>query len=212
MPLAPRLCSLWRNLLRKARVERDLDEEVRSYVESLAEENEKSGMSAKEARRQAMIETGGTEQVKEQVRDVRIGAFFETLLQDLRYGLRQLRRSPGFTTVAVVTLAVGIGANTAIFSLVDTVLLKMLPVQKPEQLFRLTSISKEGKTNDAFSYPTFKLLAENNRTLSGVFAFRPLGNVDFVVNGKGELARGQAVSGSYFTTLGVKPVLGRSIT
>src|SRR5438876_7809384 len=131
MPLAPRLCSLWRNLLRKARVERDLDEEVRSYVESLAEENEKSGMSAKEARRQAMIETGGTEQVKEQVRDVRIGAFFETLLQDLRYGLRQLRRSPGFTAVAVITLGLGIGATTAMFSFIDDDLLQGMPSQNP---------------------------------------------------------------------------------
>jgi len=145
MPLAPRLCSLWRNLLRKARVERDLDEEVRSYVESLAEENEKSGMSAKEARRQAMIETGGTEQVKERVREVRIGAFFETLLKDARYGLRQLRRSPGFTAVAVITLGLGIGATTAMFSLIDAVLLQGMPYQNPHRLVAITTRNAQGE-------------------------------------------------------------------
>jgi predicted permease len=134
------------------------------------------------------------------------------LAQDLRYALRQLRRSPGFTAVAVITLALGIGANTAIFSVVDAVLIRMLPVQRPEQLFRLINISKEGKTIDAFSYPTFKLIQENNQTLSGIIAFHPLGTVDFVVNGKGELAQAQGVSGTYFTTLGVKPILGRTIT
>jgi len=134
------------------------------------------------------------------------------LAQDVRYALRQLRKSPGFTSVALITLALGIGANTAIFSLVDAVLIRMLPVQRPEQLFRLINVSKEGKTIDAFSYPTFKLIQENNQTLSGVIAFHSLGTVDFVVKGKGELAHAQAVSGSYFTTLGVKPIFGRSIT
>jgi predicted permease len=134
------------------------------------------------------------------------------LAQDLRYGLRQLWRSPGFTAVAVITLALGIGANTAIFSLVDAVLMRMLPVQRPEQLFRLINVSKEGKTIDAFSYPTFKLIQENNQTLSGVIAFHSLGMVDFVEKGKGELAHAQAVSGSYFRTLGVKPIFGRTIT
>jgi predicted permease len=134
------------------------------------------------------------------------------LADDLRYALRQLRKSPGFTAVAVITLALGIGANTAIFSLVDAVLIRMLPVQRPEQLFRLINVSKEEKAIDAFSYPTFKLIQANNQTLSGVIAFHPLGIVDFVVKGKGELAHAQAVSGSYFTTLGVKPLIGRTIT
>ena len=92
MPLIPRLFSLWRNLTCKARIEKDLDQEVRSYLDLLTEEKIKSGMGAEEARRAAMIEVGGVEQVKERVRDTRIGAWLETLLQDLRFGLRQLRR------------------------------------------------------------------------------------------------------------------------
>jgi predicted permease len=171
-----------------------------------------AGMAPEEARRRARLEFGGLDQVKEQRRNVSGSHIIETFVQDLRYGLRMLAKNPGFTGVAVLTLALGIGANTAIFSLIDAVLLKMLPVQKPEQLYRLTSISNEGRTNDAFSYPTFELLKRNNQILSGVIAFRPMGNVDFVVNGNAELARGQAVSGSYFTTLGVKPILGRTIT
>jgi putative ABC transport system permease protein len=202
----------WRIWSRREAREADLERELRSHLDLEAEEQRDAGLSPEEAQYAAQRALGNTVWVKEDVRMAWGFQWLETLLQDLRYGLRQLRRNPGFTVVAVLTLALGIGANTAIFSLVDAVLLKMLPVQKPEQLYRLTSINIEGKANDAFSYPTFKLLEANNQTLSGVIAFRPLGNVDFVVNGNAELARGQAVSGSYFKTLGVKPILGRTIT
>src|SRR5438876_4270970 len=131
MAILSHISSLARNLFRNRRVERELDDEVRGYIELLTAEKIKSGMSANEARRQAMIETGGTEQVKQQVREVRAGAFFETHLQDLRYGLRQLRRSPGFTAVAVATLGLGIGATTAMFSFIDDDLLQGMPSQNP---------------------------------------------------------------------------------
>jgi predicted permease len=190
----------------------ELDEEIRAHIEMSAHEREERGESAEEARAAARREFGNVGLVKETTRDTWSYIWIERLWQDVQYGLRMMRKSPGFTTVVILTLALGIGANTAIFSLVDAALLRLLPVEKPEQLFRLTSINKEGRTNDAFSYPTFKSLLENNQTLSGLIAFRSLGNLDFVVSGKGELARGQAVSASYFTTLGVRAILGRTIT
>jgi len=201
-----------RSLFRWAQADQELDDELRDHLDRKTQEYVAQGMTQEEAHRRARLDLGGIEQTKEKCRDARRVNWIQDFVQDLQFGLRILRKSPGFTVVAVLTLALGIGANTAIFSLVDAVLIRMLPVQRPEQLFRLINVSKDGKTIDAFSYPTFELIQENNQTLSGVIAFHPLGIVDFVVNGKGELAHAQAVSGSYFTTLGVKPIFGRTIT
>jgi hypothetical protein len=129
-----RLASLMRNLLHKQREERDLDEEVGSYELLLADEKIRAGLNPPEARRQARLELGGLEQVKEQVRETRAGYLFETLVQDVRFGLRTLARAPGFTTVVVLSLALGIGANTAIFTLLNSILFKMLPVKNPQEL------------------------------------------------------------------------------
>jgi predicted permease len=199
-------------LLRPRQFDADLEEEMRLHRELREQEQIERGLSPKEAHYAAQRRFGNDLLLREESRDMWGWNSLETFLQDVRYGLRQLQRNSGFAVVAILTLALGIGANTAIFSLVDAVLLRMLPVHKPEQLFRLIDVSKEGKTIDAFSYPTFRLIQENNQTLSGVIAFHPLGSVDFVVRGKGELAHAQAVSGSYFPTLGVKPILGRTIT
>src|SRR5215475_11512704 len=137
MPLLPHLTSFLRNLFRKARKDQELTEEIDAYLEMLVEQKIKDGLDPAEARRAAKIELGGREQVKEKVREVNAGYQLEVLWQDLRYGLRMLRRNPGFAAVAALTLALGIGANTAIFTLIDAVSLKMLPVKNPEQLIEL---------------------------------------------------------------------------
>ena len=209
---AQRLWVRLQTLFRRERAAQLLDEELQFHLDEQIAENVAAGMSLQEARYAAKRVFGNPTSLKEEARESWGWIWLEQIGQDLRYGLRMLRKSPGFTIVAVLTLALGIGANTAIFSLVDAALLRLLPVEKPEQLFRLTSINREGRTSDWFSYPTFKSLLEDNQTLSGLIAFRSLGNLDFVVGGKGELARGQAVSASYFTTLGVRAILGRTIT
>jgi len=198
-----------------------LDEELSAHLEMLVEEHVRKGMSAKEARYAARRQFGGVEQTKEDYRDQRGWPMLETLLQDLRYGLRQLRRNPGFTAVAVLTLALGIGANTAVFSLLNAVMLRELPVQNPGQIVVFGEGRARGSTDDfactrAYSYPFYCEIRQKNQVFSDVSALLSVlfAGMHGAIDGSGNLEpmNVQLVSGTYFSTLGVKPVLGRAFT
>jgi putative ABC transport system permease protein len=204
--------SLSRNLFRKQRANDELDDEVRGYVEILAEEKMRAGMNPEEARRAARIELGGVEQVKESVREIRAGVWLETFVQDLRYAARMLRRTPGFTAIAVLTLGLGIGANTAIFSFIDAVLYKPLPVKSPEQIVDIYNF--EGK-NDIdinyipLSFPDYKDLRDQNQSFDSLLAFAETG-VAIQTAEESQIVPAELVTENYFETLGVVPVLGRT--
>jgi predicted permease len=191
-------------LFNKQRKDRELDDELESHLQLHIEENLRSGMTPEEARRQAMLKLGGVESTKEAYRDQRGLPLLETLWRDVRFGARQLRRNPGFTAVAVLTLGLGIGANTAIFSLVHAVALKSLRVSEPDQLFFVTS-----GNNDTLSYPLIDRLQKCD-DIGETFGYRTL-KVSLNTGGRNEVAVGQVVSGNYFATLGVTTALGRSV-
>jgi predicted permease len=207
-----RITNAIRNWWLKRQKNRELDEELRGYVDLLAEEKMERGVNANEARREANMELGGIEQVKEQVREVRAGHFFETLWQDLRYGARMLRKSPGFAAVAVLTLALGIGANTAIFSLVDWLILRPLPVESPSRVVFLETSFKDGGTGTQYSYPDFQRIQQQTSDLFvGTAAVQMFQMDGLSVDGTSEPMWSNYVTGNFFSLLGIKPVLGRFI-
>src|SRR5215467_2720875 len=134
MPIIRRLSRTWKNLVHRDRVESDLDAELRAYVDLITTQKIRAGMSAEEARRAALVESEGVEQVKDRVRDVRAGAWVGTVWRDVQFGTRLLAKNPGFTVAAVMMLALGIGANTAVFSVVNAVLLRGLPYSEPNRI------------------------------------------------------------------------------
>ncbi len=206
MPITPRIRSLWRNLLHQSEVDGDLHSELNAYVAELTDEKIRQGMSADAAHRAALIETGGVEQVKEQVRDARQGALLDTMMQDVRYGLRMLAKNPGFTLAAIVALALGIGANTAIFSVVNAVLLRPLPYHDPD---RLMVLLHHGNNPVApANYLDWRAQSQSLESMGAAEAWT--GNVSS--GDHPEHVPGIKLTSSMFTVLGVQPLIGRGFT
>jgi predicted permease len=199
-----------RSLLQRPNVEAELDEELRLHVEHLTEINIAEGTNPEEARRQALKAMEGYEQKKEECRDWRGVNGLENFARDVRYALRMLRRSPVFTAVAVLSLALGIGANTAIFSAIDTLLLRPLPVPRVQEL-RNIFLQMPERLQPVLSYPIFQALQAHNRVFSSVAAWS---NHRFQMASGGDVVHvdGELASGSYFSTLALPAARGRTFT
>jgi predicted permease len=200
---------LW-GTLRQRHGDADLEEELRVHLELAMENERRRAVSSDDAGRAAAIRSGGMTQAMEAVRDQRGLPWVDDLARDLRYGLRALRRNPIFAAVAVLTLTLGIGANTAIFSLADAVLLRALPVSKPRELVLLRQV---GPSSSIFPFTSAAAvdLARSQDVLAGLAVFRPLLNTPVSVNGEPELAHVQLVSGNYHAVLGIHTVVGRTL-
>jgi predicted permease len=197
-------------LFGKRKMDVDLDDELRAHIELAIDENLKRGFAPEAARLVALREFGGVTQVREQYRTQRGLPWLETLAQDLRFAARMLWKNPGFTVVAIVTLALGIGGNTAIFSIVNGVLLNPLPLPHPEQLVAVHE-SKPNFVGGAISYPNFLDWRKNNHTFSSMAIAR---HQPFSMTGRGdaEHVRAEFVSAGFFALVGARPMLGREFT
>jgi len=213
----------------KRRSDEEFAEELASHLQLHVEDNLRAGMTPEAARRDALLKLGGVEQTKENYRDRRGLPFLESFLRDLRFAARMLGKSPGFTVVAVLTLALGIGANTAIFNLLNAVMLQSIPVRHPEQLvvLRWSAHSQPEKLGTSsygdcrwvrgivqscsFSYPMYRALVAQADAFSSVLAMADAGQLDLSGNGGASIVDGELVSGNYFETLGVSSALGRTI-
>jgi predicted permease len=217
-----------RVMFRKKQVEREMDEELRGFLDAAVQEKMSLGMSYEQALRAARVELGSPDAVKEEIRSAGWESAVETLWRDVRYGLRMLRRNRGFTAAVVITLTLGIGANTAIFSLANALLLKELPVKDPGQLVILTWAARKQPENlkftgssgssdprsgrelmNVFPYSMFKGIRNRTRTLADLFAFAPLGRANFTDRGSGHSGIAVTVSGNYFSALGIQAAAGR---
>ena len=199
-----------RSLFRRAQADQELDDELRDHLERKTGEYLAQGLTQEEAFRRARLDLGGIEQTKERCRDARRMNFLETLLRDGRFSLRILRKSPGFTTVAVLTLTLGIGANTAIFSVIDAVLLRSLPFHNPDHLVSVQSIDiSDSSQGGDISYPAFLDWRSQNHSFEAMSVYNVTG-FTYTGGAQAESVRSAVVSANLFSTLGVSPALGRS--
>ncbi len=235
MPILKNLFSGIKALFHKQRRDQELDEELRAFRDASAEEKIRRGLDPQQALRAARVEMGSIETVKEKIRSSTWESIAESIWDDIRYSFRMMTRSPGFTTVAILSLALGIGANTIIFTLAKGVLLDRLAVPRPSQL-RLFAIIRDRRTSPlhsfwgdfystpdgrsithSFSYPVYQLLRQQNLAkpvLEDLFAFKHLGDYNRLtasIDGHADTVTGELVSGNFYQQLGVQPVLGRAI-
>src|SRR6266540_3495234 len=199
-----------RSLFRKSRVEKELTDEIRFHLEKLIDENMAKGMAPEDARHAALREFGGPEQFKEECRDMRRVNYIESLAQDLRYAMRMLVKNPGFTAVAVLTLGLGIGANTAIFSVVNTVLLKSLslPYRNPDRLVVVSSGDLKNGFGDEISLADFVFWKAWNHVFERMAAFE--GTWFTLTDDEPQRIHGDFISADWLPTLGVQPMMGRN--
>jgi predicted permease len=211
MSLIARMRSWLRVSSQRAGFERDMQDEMRTHLELYQADLRRRGMPEEEARRRALAEFGSVSARKEECRDAVGLRLLAELRGDVSYAFRLLRRSPAFTLVALLSLALGIGANTAIFSLIDTVLVKTLPVEDPQRLFFVDNSGGKSGGSSGPPYPCFERLRDHNRFLSGIAAFDER-MFKVSIDGVPERVRGQYASGSYFDLLGVPAIHGRLLT
>ena len=198
------------SLFRSGSLDRELDEELRSHLEMAAELNVKKGMKPDEAQRQAVREFGGVSQTKELFRERRGIPWLETALQDIRYGVRILRHNPGFTTLAVLCLTLGIGANAAVFSWIEGVLLRPYPlVLHQDRMYAIMGTLRGQSNLDDISWPDF-LDLKNSATFADAFLAEKITGATLGVGDRTERVTGSLVSANYFDALGVRPILGRA--
>jgi putative ABC transport system permease protein len=210
MPLVAKARSFLRNLFYSRHVDADLDQEVHAHLELLIEEKMRAGMPAAEARRSARIELGGIEQVKEQVREKRMGSWFQSVLSDCRYGFRQLRKNPGATAVMIFTLALGIGTSTAIFSVVYCVLLRPLPYTDANRIMAVFEVTSEGRPS-RLADPNFDDFRDQNRSFEAIAKYDE--NVTSVSGGVQPTRETVAqVSPEFLRVFAAQPMLGRDFS
>jgi putative ABC transport system permease protein len=203
----PPLIKRLRTIFRRTRMERELDAELRFHLDMLAAQNVARGMSPQDARRAARQTFGGVEQVKDEVRDTWIARVLETAAQDVRYGLRSLRSNPGYSLAVIATMALGIGANTAIFSVVNAVVLQPLPYERGDDLVHLRQ-PRDFVENSGFSINDIADIRRLSTTLDAVVEYH---GMYFILLGGEEPERVETgvVSWDYFDALGIKPIVGR---
>ena len=198
-------------LLRKGRLEDDMEAELRFHLLMRTRENIARGMTPEEAERDARRHFGNLGLIKERCRDIRGGGMMETFLQDLRYGARVLAKHRGFTAVAVLTLALGIGANTAIFSVVNELLLRPLPFSDAERLVMVWEVAPNGRRQNTTSRANFRAWREQSTTFAGMAAFSDQ-RLPLTGDGEPEEVSVQLATPELFRVLGVEPILGRGLT
>jgi predicted permease len=204
-----RLASLWRNLRHRDRVERDLDDELLATLDLLIDEKIARGVEPREARRRAMIEMNRIEPIKEQVRDIRAGMFMDTLLQDLKYAIRHMRRSPGFAAAAILTLACGIGANTAMFTMLNAMVLKRLPIAEPDKLLAIVPINSRGTNRTT---PMSAVAELRDGPLDHLCAYLGSINVPVLANNGPLETNTTFMTSECLDAFGIAPILGRGLT